>query len=52
MIAPSSLGGVFVDATGKRWMIPSILWTSRLVSIFLMIPPSLIAWFKISNPPE
>jgi putative membrane protein len=52
MIAPLSPGGVFVDATGKRWMIANILWTSRLVSIFLMIPLSLIAWFRISNPPE
>jgi uncharacterized membrane protein len=49
---PSSLGDVFVDATGKRWLIPSILWTSRLVSIFLMLPLSLIAWFKISRSPE
>jgi len=52
MIAPSSLGGVFVDATGKRWMISHILWTSHLVSIFLMIPLSLIAWFKISKQHE
>jgi putative membrane protein len=50
MFAPSSLGGVFVDATGKRWAIANILWTSRLVSVFLMVPVSLIAWFKISNP--
>jgi uncharacterized membrane protein len=49
---PSSLGDVFVDATGKRWMIPSILWTSRLVSIFLMLPLSLIAGFKISRSHE
>ena len=49
MIAPSSLGNVFVDATGKRWMIANILWTSRLVSVFLMMPLSLIAWFKIAK---
>jgi uncharacterized membrane protein len=49
---PSSLGDVFVDATGKRWMISSILWTSRLVSIFLMLPLSLIAWFRISRSHE
>jgi uncharacterized membrane protein len=49
MIAPTSLGGVFVDATGRRWMISHIFWTSHLVSIFLMIPLSLIAWFKISK---
>jgi uncharacterized membrane protein len=47
MIVPYSLGAVFVDATGKRWMIANILWTSRLVSVFLMIPLSLIAWFKL-----
>jgi putative membrane protein len=50
--APSSLGGIFMDATGKRWMIPNILWTSRLISIFLMIPLSLIAWFRTSKPLE
>jgi putative membrane protein len=49
VIAPSSLGGVFVDATGKRWMISNILWTSRLVSMFLMMPFSLIAWFRVST---
>jgi len=49
MIAPTSLRGDFVDATGKRWMISHILLTSHLVSIFLMIPLSLIAWFKISK---
>jgi hypothetical protein len=25
---------VFVDAAGKHWAIPDILWASRLVSIF------------------
>jgi len=43
VIAPSSLGSIFVDATGKQWMISSILRTSRLVSIFLMVPLSLAA---------
>ncbi|MCU1323251.1 MAG: hypothetical protein JWM43_2900 [Acidobacteriaceae bacterium] len=52
LIVPSSLGDVFVDATGKRWMISHILWTSHLVSIFLMIPLSLIASFKISKQRE
>ena len=46
---PASLGNIFVDATGKRWMISHILWTSHLISIFLMIPLSLIAWFKLSK---
>jgi uncharacterized membrane protein len=52
VIAPSSLGGVFVDATGKRWMISHILSTSRLISLFLMLPLSLLAWFKVSHPRE
>jgi putative membrane protein len=52
MIAPLSAGAVFVDATGKRWMIANILWTSRLVSVFLMLPLSLIAWFRVSKPLE
>lgn len=52
VVAPSSLGGVFVDAAGKRWMIPDILWASRLVSIFLMMPLSLIAWAKSTRPVE
>ena len=50
VVAPSSLGGVFVDTAGKRWMIPGILWASRLVSIFLMMPLSLIAWVKAATP--
>jgi uncharacterized membrane protein len=48
VIAPLSLDGVFVDATGKHWMIANILRTSRLVSVFLMVPLSLIAWFRVS----
>ena len=47
LVIASPQGGVFVDATGKRWMIQNILWTSRLISIFLMIPISLIAWFRL-----
>jgi uncharacterized membrane protein len=52
VIAPSSLGGVFVDTAGKSWMISDILWASRLVSIFLMMPLSLIAWVKAARPVE
>jgi hypothetical protein len=33
-------------------MIPDILWASRLVSIFLMIPLALIAWVKATRPVE
>jgi uncharacterized membrane protein len=47
--APSFLGEVFVDATGRRWMISNILSTSRLVSVFIMIPLSLGAWFRSSR---
>lgn len=50
--APSSQGAVFVDTAGKRWMTQDILWASRLVSIFLMMPLSLIAWIKAAGPAE
>jgi uncharacterized membrane protein len=50
VVAPLSLGGVFVDAAGKHWAIPGILWASRLVSILLMMPLSLMAWVKASGP--
>ena len=49
VIAPLSAGGVFVDATGRHWMISSILWVSRLVSIFVMMPLCVIAWLKASR---
>lgn len=52
VVAPLSLGGVFVDTAGKRWMIPEILWASRLVSIFLMMPLALIAWVRAARPVE
>ena len=47
--APASLGEVFVDAAGRRWMISDILWASRLISIFLMMPLGLIAWVRASK---
>lgn len=52
VVAPAFLGGVFVDSAGKRWMIADILWASRLVSIFLMMPLSLIAWVRAARPVE
>jgi len=52
VVAPLSMGGIFVDAAGKHWPIPGILWASRLVSILLMMPLSLIAWVKASGPVE
>ena len=50
VVAPPSMGGHFTDATGKQWSIPGILWASRLVSILLMMPLSLMAWVKASGP--
>lgn len=50
VVAPASLGAVFVDTAGKRWMIPAILWAARIVSIFLMMPLCLIAWVKAARP--
>jgi len=52
VVAPLSLGAVFADAAGKRWLISDILWASRLVSIFLMMPLSLIAWVKAARAAE
>ena len=52
VVAPGSLGEVFVDASGTRWRISNILWTSRLVSLFLMIPVSLFAWIRAFQPTE
>jgi uncharacterized membrane protein len=46
VVAPSSIGDVFVDAAGKPWAISRILWASRLVSILLLMPLSLIAWLR------
>jgi uncharacterized membrane protein len=50
VVAPQSMGGHFVDAAGKQWAIPGIVWASRLVSILLMMPLSLMAWVKASGP--
>ena len=52
VVAPLSMGGIFVDATGKRWAVSSILWASRLVSILLMMPLSLIGWIRASGPDQ
>ena len=49
VVAPLSMGGHFVDAAGKQWAISGILWASRLVSILLMMPLSLMAWVKASG---
>ena len=42
--APSSLSPTIVDASGRHWLSSDILWASRLVSIFLMMPLGLFAW--------
>jgi hypothetical protein len=44
------MGGHFVDTAGKQWAISGILWASRLVSILLVVPLSLMAWVKASGP--
>lgn len=49
VIAPASLGDVFTDATGAHWAISSILWGSRLVSVFVMLPLSIVAWMRASR---
>ena len=50
VVAPLSMGGLFVDAAGKQWAIPGILWASRLASILIMMPLSLMAWVRASGP--
>jgi len=42
--APLSQPASFVDGSGRHWSISEVLWASRLVSIFLLIPLSPIAW--------
>ena len=49
VIAPASLGKIFLDAGGTPWTISSILWASRLVSVFVMLPLSLFAWTRASR---
>jgi len=49
VIAPASLGQVFLDASGTRWSVSTILWASRLISVFLMLPLSLFAWMRASR---
>ncbi len=47
VVVPAFLGDVFVDASGRRWTYSSILWASRLVSVFLMLPMSVFGWVKV-----
>lgn len=46
---PASVNNVFVDASGRPWMISDILWASRLISVFLMVPLAVLAWIKTSR---
>ena len=46
---PPSPSAVFADASGKSWPISDILWACRLISIFLMLPFSLVAFGRLSN---
>ncbi len=52
VVVPAFLGEVFVDASGRRWSYSSILWASRLISVFLMLPLSVYAWMKAAGPVE
>lgn len=49
VVVPGFLGEVFVDASGRRWTYSSTLLASRLVSVFLMLPLSVLAWVKASR---
>lgn len=50
VIPPSSEGGIFIDASGRGWALTHILWTSRLVSLLVMLPFSVMAYRRISRP--
>ncbi len=52
VMVPAFLGEVFVDASGRRWSYSSILWASRLISVFLMLPLSVFAWVKAAGQQE
>jgi len=52
LVAPVSPGGFFVDASGRQWRIADVLWASRLVSIFVMLPFVLIAWARFADPAD
>jgi putative membrane protein len=40
---PASMPKLIMDASGRGWMVSHILWASRLVSVFVMLPFALIA---------
>jgi hypothetical protein len=49
VVARWSSGGAFLDVAGQPWAIADMFWASRPVSIFLMMPLSLLAWAKASG---
>ncbi len=50
VVAPASMQGVFVDATGRAWMIANILWACRIVSLLIMLPFSFVAYARVLKP--
>ena len=52
IVAPASVPQIIIDTSGRHWMTSNILWASRLASIFLMTPLSLIALAKTSASPS
>jgi uncharacterized membrane protein len=52
IVAPASVPQIIIDTSGRHWMASDILWASRLVSIFLMTPLSLIALARTSASPS
>lgn len=41
---PASVPRIIVDGSGRGWTLNGILWASRIVSVFLMLPLALAAW--------
>lgn len=48
--APASMPKFIVDASGRSWTVSGILWASRLVSLFVMMPLGALAWRGTSAP--
>jgi putative membrane protein len=52
VVVPASFGPMFMDATGRQWNYSTILWSSRLASIFLMAPLCIAAWLRGRQSPH
>ncbi|HMF65954.1 MAG TPA: carotenoid biosynthesis protein [Edaphobacter sp.] len=52
VVVPASFGSMFMDATGRQWHYSTILWSSRLASIFLMAPLCIAAWLRGRQSPH